>query len=71
MPMETRHGLEHTTERLTEGLRCPWKWGLCPDCKLMGDDVMAYAFYLRLGYSYSFHGSISVGDVLEKEGGIP
>ena len=29
MPMETRHDLEHTTERLTEGLRCPWKWGLC------------------------------------------
>ena len=27
MPMETRHDLEHTTERLTEGLRCPWKWG--------------------------------------------
>ena len=25
--METRHDLEHTTERLTEGLRCPWKWG--------------------------------------------
>ena len=25
--METRHNLEHTTERLTEGLRCPWKWG--------------------------------------------
>ena len=23
--METRHDLEHTTERLTEGLRCPWK----------------------------------------------
>ena len=19
--------LDHTTERLTEGLRCPWKWG--------------------------------------------
>ena len=29
MPMETRHDLEHTTERLTEGLRCPWKWGQC------------------------------------------
>ena len=29
MPMETRHDLEHTTERLTEGLRCPWKWGHC------------------------------------------
>ena len=29
MPMETRHALEHTTERLTEGLRCPWKWGHC------------------------------------------
>ena len=29
MPMETGHDLEHTTERLTEGLRCPWKWGLC------------------------------------------
>ena len=29
MPMETGHGLEHTTERLTEGLRCPWKWGHC------------------------------------------
>ena len=28
MPMETRHDLEHTTERLTNGLRCPWKWGL-------------------------------------------
>ena len=28
--METRHDLEHTTERLTEGLRCPWKWGHCP-----------------------------------------
>ena len=25
--METRHDREHTTERLTEGLRCPWKWG--------------------------------------------
>ena len=25
--METRHDLEHITERLTEGLRCPWKWG--------------------------------------------
>ena len=30
MPMETRHDLEHTTERLTKGLRCPWKWGLSP-----------------------------------------
>ena len=30
MPMETRHDREHTTERLTEGLRCPWKWGQCP-----------------------------------------
>ena len=29
MPMETRHDLEHTTERLTEGLRCPWKLGQC------------------------------------------
>ena len=27
--METRHDLEHTTERLTEGLRCSWKWGQC------------------------------------------
>ena len=29
MPMETRHDLEHTTERLTEVSRCPWKWGQC------------------------------------------
>ena len=27
--METRHDIEHTTERLTKGLRCPWKWGHC------------------------------------------
>ena len=27
MPMEMGHNLEHTTERLNEGLRCPWKWG--------------------------------------------
>ena len=27
MPMEMGRNLEHTTERLTEGLRCPWKWG--------------------------------------------
>ena len=27
--MEMGRNLEHTTERLTEGLRCPWKLGLC------------------------------------------
>ena len=27
MPMETRHALEHTTERLTEGLRVPMEMG--------------------------------------------
>ena len=27
--MEMGRNLEHTTERLSEGLRCPWKWGLC------------------------------------------
>ena len=26
--MEMGRNLEHITERLTEGLRCPWKWGL-------------------------------------------
>ena len=25
--MEVGCNLEHTTERLNEGLRCPWKWG--------------------------------------------
>ena len=29
MPMEMGRNFEHTTERLTEGLRCPWKWGHC------------------------------------------
>ena len=39
MPMETRHDIEHTTERLTKGLRCPWKWGhyqvISPFCELI------------------------------------
>ena len=45
MPMETRHDLEHTTERLTEGLRCPWKWGLCGHVKLSLLNSAAYPEY--------------------------
>ena len=33
MPMKMGRNLEHTTERLTEGLRCPWKWGQWASCR--------------------------------------
>ena len=46
MPMETRRDLEHTIERLTEGLRCPWKWGQYP---AGGDDALDAPGTVRTG----------------------
>ena len=33
--MEMGRNLEHTTERLNEGLRCTWKWGLYPHYRVL------------------------------------
>ena len=46
--METRHDLEHTTERLTEGLRCPMEMG-----SLIGVEIVLLGAGWVLG-SYFF-----------------